>query len=75
MTTTYYRNTVIIISLQGVEIEIGFLWKREADLMTLVDQNSYKPCFRILIIAQAVQILKCMHDRILNRVSTIRIIA
>ena len=43
------------------------------DLMTFVDQNSYKPCFRILIIAQAVQILKCMHDRILNRVSTIRI--
>ena len=41
MTTTYYRNTVIIISLQGVEIEIGFLWKREADLMTLVDDDQY----------------------------------
>ena len=45
------------------------------DLMTFVDQNSYKPCFRILIIAHAAQILKCIHDRILYRVSTIRIIA
>ena len=32
------------------------------DLMTFVDQNSYKPCFRILIIAQAVQILKGLRD-------------
>lgn len=37
-----YRNTVEIISLdQGITIEIGFLWKREGELMILVDDDQY----------------------------------
>lgn len=37
-----YRNTVEIISLdQGITIEVGFLWKREGQLMILVDDDQY----------------------------------
>lgn len=36
-----YRNTVEIISLEGVTIEIGFLWKREGELMILVDDDQH----------------------------------
>lgn len=37
-----YRNTVEIISLeQGITIEIGFLWKRDGELMILVDDDQY----------------------------------
>ena len=36
-----YRNTVEIHSLEIGIIEIGYLWKREGELMILVDDDQY----------------------------------
>lgn len=42
MEAQYYRNKVTITSLsQGVEIEPGFLWKRDGEMMILVDDDQY----------------------------------
>ena len=36
-----YRNTVEIVSLENVHIEVGFLWERKGELMVLVDEDQY----------------------------------
>lgn len=41
----YYRNTLEIVSLEGVTIETGFLWERKGELMVLVDEDQYVTSF------------------------------
>lgn len=37
----YYRNTIDVISIEGIEIEAHSLWKLEKKHLVLVDDDQY----------------------------------
>ncbi len=40
-TAMYYRNTKEMVSFEGVTVDAHSLWKREGQLMVLVDDDQY----------------------------------
>ena len=37
----HYRNKIDIISYEGIHVEVESLWKRNGELMVLIDEDQY----------------------------------
>lgn len=37
----YYRNTIDVISIEGIEVEAQSLWVKKNNLLELVDDDQY----------------------------------